>query len=86
VTPRIACASCCSSGGEALVTLKAAARVDGTFRPTLAGLLALGRFPQQFLPALGVTFVAYPTPGSVSRVLAASVFSTTVASTAQSRA
>jgi ATP-dependent DNA helicase RecG len=45
----------------ALVTLKAAVRVDETVRPTLAGLLALGRFPQQFFPALGVTFVAYPT-------------------------
>jgi ATP-dependent DNA helicase RecG len=28
---------------------------------TLAGLLALGRFPQQFLPQLDVTFVALPT-------------------------
>ncbi|MBA3743932.1 ATP-binding protein [Sporichthya sp.] len=27
---------------------------------TLAGLLALGRFPQQFYPQLDVTFVAYP--------------------------
>ena len=30
--------------------------------PSLGGLLALGRYPQQFAPALGVTFVAYPTP------------------------
>jgi predicted HTH transcriptional regulator len=29
--------------------------------PTLAGLLALGRFPQQFLPQLNATFVAFPT-------------------------
>ena len=28
---------------------------------TLAGLLALGRYPQQFYPQLDVTFVAYPT-------------------------
>ena len=28
---------------------------------SLAGLLALGRYPQQFLPQLNVTFVAYPT-------------------------
>ena len=28
---------------------------------TVAGLLALGRYPQQFLPQLNVTFVAYPT-------------------------
>lgn len=29
---------------------------------TLAGLLALGRFPQQFFPQLDVTFVAFATP------------------------
>ncbi len=29
---------------------------------TLAGLLALGRFPQQFFPQLDITFVALPTP------------------------
>jgi ATP-dependent DNA helicase RecG len=29
---------------------------------TLAGLLALGRYPQQFFPQLNVTFVSYPTP------------------------
>ncbi|MCY4135678.1 MAG: putative DNA binding domain-containing protein [bacterium] len=28
---------------------------------TLAGLLALGRYPQQFFPQLNVTFVAFPT-------------------------
>ena len=28
---------------------------------TLAGLLTLGRYPQQFFPQLDVTFVAYPT-------------------------
>lgn len=30
--------------------------------PSLGGLLALGTYPQQFFPALGVTYVAYPTP------------------------
>ncbi len=28
---------------------------------TLAGLMALGRYPQQFFPQLDITFVAYPT-------------------------
>lgn len=34
---------------------------DGAQAVTLAGLLTLGRFPQQFFPQLDVTFVAYPT-------------------------
>jgi len=34
---------------------------DGVRRVTLAGLLALGRFPQQFVPQLDVTFVVLPT-------------------------
>lgn len=33
----------------------------GIDRPTLAGLLAVGRYPQQFLPQLNITFVHYPT-------------------------
>lgn len=36
--------------------------VEGTSRPTLAGLLSLGRYPQRFFPQLNLTFVAYPTP------------------------
>lgn len=35
--------------------------VDGTIRPTLAGLLAFGIYPQQFFPQLDVTVVVYPT-------------------------
>ncbi len=37
--------------------------VDGDDGPvvTLAGLLALGRYPQQFFPQLDITFVAFPT-------------------------
>lgn len=33
----------------------------GNLRPSLGGLLALGRYPQQFFPQLCLTFVHYPT-------------------------
>jgi ATP-dependent DNA helicase RecG len=33
---------------------------DGTSTPSLAGLLALGQYPQQFFPQLNVTFVVIP--------------------------
>lgn len=33
----------------------------GEIVPSLAGLLALGSYPQQFFPQLNLTFVAYPT-------------------------
>lgn len=46
----------------ALRTLKVMVRDDGQWVPSLGGLLALGKYPQQFFPALGVTFVVYPTP------------------------
>lgn len=35
---------------------------DGTLRPTLAGIMALGIYPQQFFPQLNLTFVHHPTP------------------------
>lgn len=46
---------------EALLKL-GAVRPDGrgTLRPTLAGLLALGDYPQQFYPRLNVSFACYP--------------------------
>jgi ATP-dependent DNA helicase RecG len=50
------------SDEEALRTLKVLVRHEDRWVPSLAGLLALGRHPQQFFPALGVTFVVYPTP------------------------
>ncbi|MDR1188050.1 MAG: helix-turn-helix domain-containing protein [Bifidobacteriaceae bacterium] len=42
------------------------ARDRSSATPTLAGLLALGRYPQQFFPQLDITFVAFPTtrPGA----------------------
>jgi ATP-dependent DNA helicase RecG len=47
---------------EALRTLRVLVRSEDRWVPSLAGLLALGRYPQQFFPSLGVTFVVYPTP------------------------
>jgi len=35
-------------------------------RPTLAGVLALGRYPQQFFPQLNATFINYPTQTGVA--------------------
>lgn len=50
-----------ASDGEILDMMGVTATRDDTRGVTLAGLLALGRFPQQFLPQLDVTFVALPT-------------------------
>jgi ATP-dependent DNA helicase RecG len=47
---------------RALQVLKVLVRCDDRWVPSLGGLLALGTYPQQFFPALGVTFVVYPTP------------------------
>lgn len=44
-----------------LVNLRVVAEDDGgTMRPTLAGLLALGEYPQKYFPRLNVSFAAYP--------------------------
>lgn len=50
---------------EALVKLHVLGRADdGTLRPTLAGLVALGTYPQQYFPRLTVAFTAYPPRGA----------------------
>ena len=48
------------SRDEALIRLGAATRTDGDVRPTLAGVMCLGRYPQQFFPQLFVSVVALP--------------------------
>ena len=47
---------------ETMVKKLHVARQDeaGVLRPTLAGLLALGTYPQEFFPRLNVTFTCYP--------------------------
>jgi ATP-dependent DNA helicase RecG len=44
---------------EVLTRLHIVARNDSIVRPTLAGLLVFGRYPQEFLPQLMITFVQY---------------------------
>ncbi len=43
-----------------LVQLGCAVRVGGVLRPTLAGLLSAGLFPQQYFPRLEVVFTVFP--------------------------
>ena len=50
------------SDQEVLRMLKALVRHEDRWVPSLAGLLALGSYPQQYHPEAGVTFVVYPTP------------------------
>ncbi|MHB1559590.1 MAG: ATP-binding protein [Isosphaeraceae bacterium] len=44
---------------EALVRLQVVRRVDDRLRPTLTGLLMFGKYPQEFLPQLMITFLQY---------------------------
>lgn len=49
------------SDDEALAALNVTTKVsDGRVVPTLAGLLALGTYPQHFFPRLTVTFACFP--------------------------
>jgi ATP-dependent DNA helicase RecG len=52
-----------AGGDDTLALVRAGvlgADADGALRPTLAGLLCLGAYPQQFFPQLFVSFVALP--------------------------
>ena len=49
------------SDDDILRILSVTAGEDSEHSITLAGILSLGRYPQQFFPQLNVTFVAYPT-------------------------
>ena len=54
------------SDREALMALNVLARgMDGRVHPTLAGLLALGVYPQHFYPRLTVSFASFPPEGEV---------------------
>ena len=59
-------------GDEELMVNRRVAAVDdgGILRPTVAGIMALGRYPQKFFPRLDVVFTSYPSPhkGEVDEV------------------
>jgi ATP-dependent DNA helicase RecG len=44
---------------QVLTQLRIVKNIDGIFRPTLAGLLMFGKYPQSFEPQLVITFLQY---------------------------
>ena len=48
-----------SAKEEIFLRLRIAAQDNGIIRPTLAGLLMFGKYPQEFFPQLMITFVQY---------------------------
>jgi ATP-dependent DNA helicase RecG len=48
-----------SGNEEILLRLRIAVQDSGVIRPTLAGLLTFGKYPQEFFPQLMITFVQY---------------------------
>ena len=48
-----------SAKEEIFLRLRIAAQDNGVIRPTLAGLLMFGKYPQEFFPQLMITFVQY---------------------------
>lgn len=51
-----------ASDDEILRLMRVVVPTEAGTALSVAGLLSLGRYPQQFFPQLDVTFVAYPTP------------------------
>lgn len=48
------------SDEEILLDLHVVKREEKALRPTIAGLMAMGSFPQKYFPRLNVTFTAFP--------------------------
>ena len=53
---------------EVLLDLHVLKKVDGVIKPTLAGIMAMGVFPQKYFPRLNVTFTAYAGTTKTDRV------------------
>lgn len=55
---------------EVLLNRRAIAEdLEGVLRPTIAGLMALGAFPQRFFPCLNIVFASYPTSDKDEKAL-----------------